>query len=658
MRYLSALSIIVLLAFCLSTGSTHPILNKATLRVLDIGNSFTNDATNLLPLIAEASGSDISNICLYKAVRSSGTLKSWYDVYCDKDTAYRYRIEKVFGGLSANVRTGRGAKGDGSLFRKLLTDEQWDIIIIQPYYGLWSDAGRGPYLNEMLSVIKEHQPNAVIGFHIVHSLWDHHAKNKEGSSYERWKLICSSTKKIQEEYGIDFIIPYGTAIENLRSSSLNNEYDLTRDGLHLAYGLGRYTAACCYYESLIAPRSGISVLGNAARYDASQAPSSEYPSISVTDENALIVQKAAYLATNDMYHCYNPESGSIVVNKYKLIYMVDGVEYKTLEIEYGAQITPEPAPTKEGYTFSGWSDIPSTMPAKDVTVTGSFTVNKYKLIYMVDGVEYKTQEIEYGAKITPEADPTKEGYSFSGWSDIPTTMPAKDVIVTGSFTQVDYKIGDVIYEITGEKTVSIKDSEQKGSVDIATTVDIEGQTYMVTAIETKAFKDNKDITSVTIPNGIYTIGYKAFKGCTGLTEINIGKDVNSIDYQAFANVGTEASAGTRSENGSIHVNCYAKSVPLTSADAFDNTPIETGTLLVEDTSVDAYKTTSPWNRFGTIMGFDEASGIKSMIKDSQKARIYDMLGNRIGQPKKGINIIRMNDGRTKKVIVSVSEMIL
>lgn len=155
----------MVLTICIMTCLAQDVLNKPTLRVLDIGNSFTNDATDLLPLIAEASGSDISNICLYKAVRSSGTLKSWYDVYCDKDTAYRYRIEKVFGGLSANVRTGRGAKGDGSLFRKLLTDEQWDIIIIQPYYGLWSDADRGPYLNEMLSVIREHQPNAVIGFH-------------------------------------------------------------------------------------------------------------------------------------------------------------------------------------------------------------------------------------------------------------------------------------------------------------------------------------------------------------------------------------------------------------------------------------------------------------------------------------------------------------
>ena len=75
------------------------------------------------------------------------------------------------------------------------------------------------------------------------------------------------------------------------------------------------------------------------------------------------------------------------------------------------------------------------MPAKDVTITGSFSVNKYKLTYMVDGEVYKTYDVEYGTTITPEPTPTKEGYTFSGWSDIPTTMPAHDVTVSGTFTQ-------------------------------------------------------------------------------------------------------------------------------------------------------------------------------------------------------------------------------
>ena len=61
--------------------------------------------------------------------------------------------------------------------------------------------------------------------------------------------------------------------------------------------------------------------------------------------------------------------------------------------------------------------------------------NKYQLTYLVDGEEYKSYIIEYGTPITPEAEPTKETYKFSGWSDIPETMPNHDVTVTGTFTR-------------------------------------------------------------------------------------------------------------------------------------------------------------------------------------------------------------------------------
>ncbi len=60
--------------------------------------------------------------------------------------------------------------------------------------------------------------------------------------------------------------------------------------------------------------------------------------------------------------------------KYTLTYMVDGEVYKTSQVAEGSTITPEPAPTKEGYEFSGWSTIPATMPAEDVTITGTFSL--------------------------------------------------------------------------------------------------------------------------------------------------------------------------------------------------------------------------------------------------------------------------------------------
>ena len=107
----------------------------------------------------------------------------------------------------------------------------------------------------------------------------------------------------------------------------------------------------------------------------------------------------------------------IDIPKHTLKYMVDGELYKSYEIEENEIITSEASPTKEGYTFSGWSDIPATMPANDVTITGTFSINKYNLTYKVDGEDYKIVQVDYGATITPEAAPTREHYTFSGWSE-------------------------------------------------------------------------------------------------------------------------------------------------------------------------------------------------------------------------------------------------
>lgn len=152
-------------------------------------------------------------------------------------------------------------------------------------------------------------------------------------------------------------------------------------------------------------------------------------------------------------------SGNYVANKYNVIYMVDGEEYKRVEVAYGAEIPAEAAPEKEGHTFSGWSEAPAVMPAANVTVTGSFTVNTYKLTYVVDGEVYTTVDVEYGAAVEPVADPVKDGYVFSGWSGVPDTMPAHDVEVTGAFVvdgisgvTADTKVD--VYSLSGLKILS------------------------------------------------------------------------------------------------------------------------------------------------------------------------------------------------------------
>ena len=135
-------------------------------------------------------------------------------------------------------------------------------------------------------------------------------------------------------------------------------------------------------------------------------------------------------------------------NVYRIVYMLDGEVYKTESYAYGSAVTAIAAPVKDGYTFSGWIGLPATMPAKDVTVVGSFVTNGYTITYVVDGEVYKTLVYEYGSTIVAEPIPTKEGYTFSGWSGLPATMPANDVTVSGSFTinkyLVTFKIGDTV----------------------------------------------------------------------------------------------------------------------------------------------------------------------------------------------------------------------
>ena len=156
--------------------------------------------------------------------------------------------------------------------------------------------------------------------------------------------------------------------------------------------------------------------------------------------------------------------GSFAVNYYAVTYMVDGEVFATDSIAYGSEVVLIEEPTKEGYTFSGWSEVPETMPAEDITVEGSFAVNYYAVTYMVDGEVFATDSVAYGSEIVLIKEPTKEGYTFSGWSEVPETMPAEDITVEGTFiedattgiNQVMIDRGEVvIYDLNGLRIIDV-----------------------------------------------------------------------------------------------------------------------------------------------------------------------------------------------------------
>ena len=294
------------------SDATLEVLRKPNLKILHLGNSYTFDAVSYLPLIVESTGADISDLCIYRAMMAGGSFMDWYMTYNDISVGKDYSLEKVTGGIDANCATGLFNAGDGSVLRRALSNEQWDIVVVQqvstysPYYAEWGGKGTGGYMNELLDIIKEQQPQALIGLMLVHSYASNYSANKEGSSLKRWELIAESVKQCSAEKDIDFIIPYGTAVQNLRATSLNNEMDLTADGIHCEYVLTRYTASCSYYQSVLAPRTGISVTADKTRINKDYL-TSETLMVSLDDATAPIAQRAALLAADDWYHCWNPE---------------------------------------------------------------------------------------------------------------------------------------------------------------------------------------------------------------------------------------------------------------------------------------------------------------------------------------------------------------
>ncbi len=342
-------------------------------------------------------------------------------------------------------------------------------------------------------------------------------------------------------------------------------------------------------------------------------------------------------------------TGTFTINKYTLTYKVDGEVYKTYEVEYGASITLEAEPTKEGYTFSGWSEIPTTMPAKDVEVTGTFTINKYTLTYKVDGEVYKTYEVEYGTTITPEAEPTKEGYTFSGWSEIPATMPAKDVEVTGTFSIEEYEVNGVTYGITNEGVIIIKGTYDDGKLEITATIEINGVTYPVVSIANGAFKGLKNLVELIIAKSITTIGDNAFEGCSNLRKVRLGSGLRRIGSKAFANINSSR-VRTRGENDNMVLFCEAENVPDAALDVFESTDLSLWQLVVPNGTTQAYSIISPWSDFGKIVDMNTYTGIVVINRDVEDAKIYDFSGNRIDTLRKGVNIMSIRNGETKKVV--------
>ena len=162
----------------------------------------------------------------------------------------------------------------------------------------------------------------------------------------------------------------------------------------------------------------------------------------------------------------------------------------------------------------------------------------------------------------------------------------------------------------------------------------------VTSIGNYAFTGYDELTYINIPNGLKSIGEEAFAGCYKLPYIVLPESLVSIDDYAFSSC------------SNLEVYCYAEQVPETGSYVF----YFPNTLHVPAASINAYRNDEEWSKFWHIVALKDddpkPTGIKNINQNTIIGQHYYSLdGKRINQPQRGLNIIKMNDGTTRKVVV-------
>ena len=127
----------------------------------------------------------------------------------------------------------------------------------------------------------------------------------------------------------------------------------------------------------------------------------------------------------------------------------DGTELKTQEVQYGGDAEAPADPTRVGYTFTGWDKAFTNIMA-DLVVTAQYSINTYTVTFKDwNGTVLKTQEVQYGGDAEAPADPTRVGYTFTGWDKAFTNITA-DLVVTAQY--------ETLGDVDGDGNVSMADA--------------------------------------------------------------------------------------------------------------------------------------------------------------------------------------------------------
>ena len=205
------------------------------MKILAIGNSFSQDSFRYLHALAKAEGVRLDTVNLYIGGCS---LRTHYINMLDDRVDY----SAEFNGENTYLKTSIGAA---------LKSAAWDVVTLQqvssssPNFDSYT-----PYLEYLADYVRECCPKAKI---YIHQTWAYEEGSKRlteelkfETSEQMYKKLADAYAKAAKAIGADGIIKNGEAMINAAKLGLG----LHRDTYHASLGVGRYLLALNWYKTL------------------------------------------------------------------------------------------------------------------------------------------------------------------------------------------------------------------------------------------------------------------------------------------------------------------------------------------------------------------------------------------------------------------------
>ena len=221
------------------------------MKVLAVGNSFSQDATACLHQAAAAQGIALTAVNLYIGGCS---LETHWRNWEQEAAAYELQINGQSEGRQVSIQ-------------EMLLSESWDWIVTQQasHDSGWADSYE-PFLGQLVSQWRKRAPGAGL---LLHETWAYEWGSGHSAfaryrrdQLEMYRRLRACYAAAAQRHGLP-LIPCGDVIQAVRAlppfDVQKGGRSLCRDGFHMSHGYGRYLLACVWLKALC----GVPVKNNA-----------------------------------------------------------------------------------------------------------------------------------------------------------------------------------------------------------------------------------------------------------------------------------------------------------------------------------------------------------------------------------------------------------